>query len=636
MPYPSVPACLNTSENDLTLDLFEPCLNWATQFDRGVGFFTSGWLQYASWGMASFASRGGHARWITSPIIEKKDYEVISGAITTDAIIKHFRAKINEGIDELAQEMEVNTLNALAWMLFDGIIDLKFAIPKAQLDGDFHDKFGIFSDNEGNELSFSGSINDSFKGFANYESIKVFTTWDGTKRYVDDDKRRFERLWNDADENVAVFSADDAIKRKLFRLRVADRPYRKTDNNGDNRWTHQDQAIRVFLDKKNGILEMATGTGKTRTALRIIQSLFDTGRIERAVVTMYGNDLLKQWVKECLSTLSNDIHIFKNFETEKELSSFLLSRRKALLIISRDADLLYNCVSQLEKRLPTKKDAVLFVFDEVHGLGSESFRNKLSGKFSQFEYRLGLSATPDREYDEAGNCFIQAEVGEVIFRFGLEKAIEKGILCEFEYYPIPFALTDEDKRKKRSIIAAFSAKKDAGEYVADEDLFQALAKVNKLSPAKLPLFELFIKKHPEILERCLIFVETRDYGEEVQRILIKYLPTYHTYYGDDDEINLARFAKGELDCLITCKKISEGIDIKTVKNIILFSSDRSKLVTTQRIGRSLRTDPNDPFKRAAVVDFICEPSENSDGESNADEERKGWLLGLSKIRREQK
>lgn len=380
---------------------------------------------------------------------------------------------------------------------------------------------------------------------------------------------------------------------------------------------------------------MATGTGKTRTALRIIQSLFDSGRIERAIVTMYGNDLLKQWVKECLNTLSSDIHIFKNFENEKELTTFLLSRRKALLIISRDADLLFNCVCQLEKRLPNNKESVLFVFDEVHGLGSESFRKKLSGKFSQFGYRLGLSATPEREYDEAGNCFVQTEVGEVIFNFGLEKAIEKGILCEFEYYPISFALTDEDKRKKRSIIAAFSAKKEAGEFVAEEDLFQALAKVNKLSPAKLPLFESFICSHPGILERCLIFVETRDYGEEVQRILIKNLPSFHTYYGDDDEINLAKFAKGELDCLVTCKKISEGIDIKTVKNIILFSSDRSRLVTTQRIGRSLRIDPNDPLKRAAVVDFICEPSENSADELNADEARREWLLELSKIRREQ-
>jgi len=83
---------------------------------------------------------------------------------------------------------------------------------------------------------------------------------------------------------------------------------------------------------------------------------------------------------------------------------------------------------------------------------------------------------------------------------------------------------------------------------------------------------------------------------------------------------------------VTCKKISEGIDIKTVKNIILFSSDRSRLVTTQRIGRSLRIDPANPQKRAAVVDFICENTTST--EPNSDEERRDWLIELSQIRRE--
>jgi len=87
--------------------------------------------------------------------------------------------------------------------------------------------------------------------------------------------------------------------------------------------------------------------------------------------------------------------------------------------------------------------------------------------------------------------------------------------------------------------------------------------------------------------------------------------------------------------LITCKKISEGVDIKSVKNIILFSSDRSKLVTTQRIGRSLRTNPADPEKRANVIDFInINPDIDSDGaEPNADMNRRDWLTRLSEVRR---
>jgi superfamily II DNA or RNA helicase len=87
--------------------------------------------------------------------------------------------------------------------------------------------------------------------------------------------------------------------------------------------------------------------------------------------------------------------------------------------------------------------------------------------------------------------------------------------------------------------------------------------------------------------------------------------------------------------LITCKKISEGIDIKSVNNIILFSSDRGKLVTTQRIGRCLRTNPENINKIATIVDFVCVDTEkdSNEMEHSADMERSEWLTQLSKTRR---
>ena len=102
-------------------------------------------------------------------------------------------------------------------------------------------------------------------------------------------------------------------------------------------------------------------------------------------------------------------------------------------------------------------------------------------------------------------------------------------------------------------------------------------------------------------------------------------------YADDEKINLENFAAGKIDCLLTCKKVSEGIDISSVTNIILFSSDRSRLVTTQRIGRALRLDKNNPEKKATVVDFVIEDSEEND--NNADADRAEWLTELSQTRR---
>lgn len=630
---PTVGMCYNSSEHCLDEELYIPCLEWATKFDRGVGYFTSSWLSHTAKGMASFAQRGGRARWLTSPILDERDYHMIRSNSTDEEILLHFRQAILDQIDTLATEIQENTLNALAWMIFDGIIVLRFAVPTQKLDGDFHDKFGIFSDGEGNRISFNGSINDSAKGFSNYESIKVFRTWDSTASYVENDAQRFERIWNGRDPNLRVFSTDRAIQEKIFRLRTSERPYNQLpDDKTDPRWKHQDEAMSIFLERHNGILEMATGTGKTRTALKIIHRLFDTDTISRVVISMYGNDLLKQWVKECFNDFGVDIQIYQHFESNKDLQRFLLCRKKCILIISRDAGYLSECLMKLETRIPTRRDSILFVFDEVHGFGASSFRCELTGKIAPYKYRLGLSATPEREYDDLGNKFIRNEIGPVIYTFGLEDAIRNGILCEFDYFPLNYSLSDDDKRKKQAIIASFSARRTRGEAVRDEDMYQQLAMVNKLSPSKLPLFHDFIAQHPNILERCLIFVETKEYGTAVQQILIEHCRDYHTYYGEDDEENLHQFARGRLNCLVTCKKISEGIDIKTVKNIILFSSDRSRLVTIQRIGRSLRIDPSNPSKRAGVVDFIVQSDSPED--INADTERRNWLSKLAQVRRE--
>ena len=171
------------------------------------------------------------------------------------------------------------------------------------------------------------------------------------------------------------------------------------------------------------------------------------------------------------------------------------------------------------------------------------------------------------EYDEAGNDFLLNEIGEVIFEFTLQDAIQKGILCEFNYIPLPYVLTEEEKLKKRKIIAAFNAKKESGEPVDEKDMFTQLALVNKTAVNKLEEFESLISQRPELLQKCIIFVQTMEYGAKLQEILVRYSDKYHTYYADDEKINLENFAAGKIDCLLTCKKVSEGIDISSVTNI---------------------------------------------------------------------
>lgn len=628
MDYPKVKVCLDTSEDNLIDELYTPCLKWAERFDRGVGYFTTGWLTYNVAGLSDFASRGGKMRLITSPILSTEDTDAIIGAENQDgSAFLRLEAALLENVEILKQEMEADIINAFSWMLYDGIIDMRFAIPCEKLEeGDFHDKFGIFY--KGNDaLSFSGSINDSKHGFQNYESIKVFKTWVGTQEYVDADTARFEKIWNRKDRNLKMFTIPQAVKNKIFELRSPDRPYSLPA--GSSKWVHQDIAVKTFLEKEHGILAMATGTGKTVTAMKIINKLFDSGEIRRVVITMYGNDLLDQWAIQIRENYKNK-QINYHYASQKMMKDFVMHPDDSILILSRDARNLSKLLDLFDRLPGDYRNDTLFVFDEVHGAGSNTFVENLSGRLSPYRYRLGLSATPEREYDEAGNDFLLNEIGEVIFEFTLQDAIQKGILCEFNYIPLPYVLSDEEKLKKRKIIAAFNAKKESGEPVDEKDMFTQLALVNKTAVNKLEEFESLISQRPELLQKCIIFVQTMEYGAKLQEILVRYSDKYHTYYADDEKINLENFAAGKIDCLLTCKKVSEGIDISSVTNIILFSSDRSRLVTTQRIGRALRLDKNNPEKKATVVDFVIEDSEEND--NNADADRAEWLTELSQTR----
>lgn len=629
MDYPKVKVCLDTSEDNLIDELYTPCLKWAERFDRGVGYFTTGWLTYNVAGLSDFASRGGKMRLITSPILSTEDTDAIIGAENQDgSAFLRLEAALLENVEILKQEMEADIINTFSWMLYDGIIDMRFAIPCEKLEeGDFHDKFGIFY--KGNDaLSFSGSINDSKHGFQNYESIKVFKTWAGTQEYVDADTARFEKIWNRKDRNLKMFTIPQAVKNKIFELRSPDRPYSLPA--GSSKWVHQDIAVKTFLEKEHGILAMATGTGKTVTAMKIINKLFDSGEIRRVVITMYGNDLLDQWAIQIRENYKNK-QINYHYASQKMMKDFVMHPDDSILILSRDARNLSKLLDLFDRLPGDYRNDTLFVFDEVHGAGSNTFVENLSGRLSPYRYRLGLSATPEREYDEAGNDFLLNEIGEVIFEFTLQDAIQKGILCEFNYIPLPYVLSDEEKLKKRKIIAAFNAKKESGEPVDEKDMFTQLALVNKTAVNKLEEFESLISQRPELLQKCIIFVQTMEYGAKLQEILVRYSDKYHIYYADDEKINLENFAAGKIDCLLTCKKVSEGIDISSVTNIILFSSDRSRLVTTQRIGRALRLDKNNPEKKATVVDFVIEDSEEND--NNADADRAEWLTELSQTRR---
>ena len=612
-----------SGHDDIVRDVFHPSLQEAKQYWRAVGYFSSSALEVFGAPLGEFVKKGGAIRLVTSVELSESDLKAIERGMSKRQVCRH---RLETIIEEQFVNGASDGVARLGLLLEMGRLDIQIAVPKIGT-GVYHEKIGIFFDGD-NFVAFSGSSNESRNAFENNrECIDVYTSWRSPKR-ADRKRKHFEEVWDGTDKGVNVYSFPEALKRKLIRV------CKKRGTNGwsgkkeSHKWRHQDEALEKFVAGKRGVLNMATGTGKTWTAIKILKALFHADEIDTVIVCTNGNDLLDQWFSKLLGErkeVGREIRVLRHYGRYKEIPEFTLDPQGAFLLVSREP--IASALQQLDVACCQR---ILLIHDEVHGLGSPGNRTRLEGLSDSIKFRLGLSATPERFYDHKGNEFIENHIGPVLMTFGLPEAIERGILAPFNYYPLRYKLTDIDKARIAAIYRKRKAREMAGNPMRDEDLWMEIARVYKTSKAKLPVFEEFIEDHQELLKRCIIFTETMEYGENVLEIVHRYRPDFHTYYSGEEKSTLQRFSRGQLECLITCHRLSEGIDIQSLNSVILFSSERSRLETIQRIGRCLRTNPDDPDKVANIVDFIREGNEKSD--PNADEERREWLSGLSKIR----
>ena len=609
--------------DDIVADLMRPSLQRANEYWRAVGYFSSSALEAFGAPLGEFVKHGGLIRLVTSVELSRADMEAIERGTTKQEICAR---RLNEIIDEQFADGVGSGTARLGLLLEMGSLEIKIAVPRTGT-GIYHEKIGIFLNGE-IYVAFTGSSNESRNAFeSNRECIDVYTSWDSTVR-ARRKREHFEEIWQGTDRGVEVFSFPDAVKIKLIRVCADHRNTRGKKDQESRMWRHQDESVEIFLAAERGVLNMATGTGKTRTALRILAALFRSRKIDTAIVTTDGNDLLHQWYGELLAIrkdMEYPLRIFRHYSDLKELQRFVLDTKNSVLLVSRP-----TVDSVLRELDHAQAQRSLLVHDEVHRLGSPGNRRRLCGLSDAVRFRLGLSATPEREYDQEGNTFIEAHIGPELMTFDLEEAIERGILTPFNYYPLSFVPTDDDRERIAAVYRKRAARELSGNPMSEVELWIEIARVYKTSPAKLPIFAEFIRDHSRLLKRCIVFSETMEYGAQVLEIVHEYRSDFHTYFSGEDSQTLRRFARGDLECLITCHRLSEGIDIKSLNTVILFSSERARLETVQRIGRCLRTNPESPDKISNIVDFIREGREG-DGPT-ADEERRDWLTALSRVR----
>ena len=627
-----IPFALNTSRNDLVEQFFVPLLKNSIRYDRGVGFFSSRWMKETFIGMSDFARNGGKARWITSPMLDQEDWGAIllGDEAKGNEILK--QSLLNE-IQELTKTMQHDTLIALAWMISDEIIEFKLAKPRNKLNHEFHAKVGIFTDINGNRISFDGSYNDSVTGLHNYESIKVFRSWDTTKDYVEQEENLFENIWNNQDPNIEVYEIPEAVKAQILQLREnTGRPYPMPEwvklklvieNAGETKvpYPHiptsvilrdyQNEAVKNWFDNGNkGILEMATGTGKTITALSVAVKLFDDKKSLITVILCPYIHLAQQWVQEAEKFGYRPILVAESKakwleKVQKLVRDFKANRTEEGSIITTNDSFLSEDFQEI---LMPIWDKVLLIADEMHHCGAPKFLKNLPDKTL---YRLGLSATPIRDYDEEGTDKLFEFFGDIIFKFGLQEAIEQGFLTPYYYHPLPVYMQDDEFDEYIKLTQKlYRMHPGPDSPMSDAALMIAIkrAKVLNNSRSKVDWIRRNIEANNEI-EHTLFYVGEQIF-DEVRSLLgfEKRIPIHeftHRQSLSKRKDLLVQFQEGTIKAFVAMKCLDEGVDIPPTRIAYFLASSSVEREFVQRRGRVLRKSPGKTH--ATIYDLISIP-----------------------------
>jgi hypothetical protein len=306
-----------TGRDDLVQDFFNPCLGASVLYRRAAGYFTSAGLALAARGVASLAIRGGTMRLVVSPYLEPDDVEALQAAVDHPAEV--LRAIAARSLADIEDALVRDRLNALAWLAATGRLEIKLALRvDAQggfARGIFHEKSGIFSDAAGHHVAFSGSSNETAGGLVeNFESIKVFCSWHDAEGCVQEEIDNFEALWSDTTPGLRVIEFSAAGTDLLARFRDLNNPPPGLSIHGVKEpgpspefrpprgfelRPYQIEAIRAWSKAGGkGIFAMATGSGKTLTALALASKVAEKNKPLVLIVVCSFINLCRQWIRE--------------------------------------------------------------------------------------------------------------------------------------------------------------------------------------------------------------------------------------------------------------------------------------------------------------------------------------------------
>ncbi len=671
-----------------------------------LGFFSSSAISVLADGFASFLYNGGRMNLIVNDILTEQDKAAIANG-KLDTPIPFFDISDIENLKNTLSERDVHFFECLAWLIRNNRLEIRIVVPKDGI-GISHTKTGIFSDGV-NKVGFDGSCNFSRSALIdNIESLTAFCDWDGNpaSATIDKIKGEFELVFGGKDENV-VFVPIDKVKTRIvesFKYKelkdLLEDEYRiiqqdivnktlpksvikaldkaknkveieieKTKKQGETiepidfgklRFPYesgpreyQKQAFENWkANNQKGLFAMATGTGKTITSLNCLLEIYKRNGYYKAIILVPTITLVNQWEQECGKFhFSNVIKVYsKNSEWRSRIERLQMVEeyKKAkepsqnFIIISTYASFTRSNVFDILNGFERSK--VLLIADEAHNMGSPTIMKRLGD--IKYLRRIGLSATPERQFDDDTNRklfrFFGAE-NQYTYEYSMEEAIENGVLCRYFYYPHLVRLTDDEFEKYVELslkiskyfnfnTSSFDKKDDVlkGLLLARKRIVHKAA--NKLAVFNQIITERYRKKgnlkyslvyvpegtKPDYFGDSDVFDKTEQISDDsdADRLIDEYteaitkldkfvtVKKFVSGQKDRDKI-LDDFASGKLQVLTSMKCLDEGVDVPRSELAIFCASTGNPRQFIQRRGRILRKHP-DKFM-AEIHDLVVAP-----------------------------
>lgn len=674
------------------IGFFSECLCNSTRFDLMLGFFSSSAIRLLASGFAVFLYNGGKMRMIINNLLTPQDKQTIvagQNSAIPDLIDLTNISSIQKSLSNEGKHF----FECLAWLISNKRIEIKIVQPKDH-NGIAHTKYGLFSD-EKNKVTFEGSCNFTRAALIdNIESFSVSCEWDGEifKSQIASIESDFERAFKEEDNNLSYINAEQVIDRisntfggkdlevlleqeiQLSSIHI--RPYvvsaidaarKKVSEIANNinpkkevphfpyysgPRDYQKQAFENWKENgQKGLFAMATGTGKTITALNCLLEVYKKCNYYKAIILAPTITLVDQWESECLKfRFKNIIKISSKNKWNNEIDGLLLREK-----VSKQSDLSFVIICTYQSYSKRKVFDVLngltartmFIADECHNMGSPEML-KLLPQIKQAR-RIGLSATPHRQFDDEANeaisSFFNATNGYA-FEYSMDEAIANGVLCKYYYYPHAVSLTTEEMNEysklTKKIVKYYNY--DSGTF-KDDPILTALLLARKRiihkAINKVEVFRSIIEQHYADrgnLNYTLVYVpegnEVGDYKgievfdeEEINEDVItqSIIDTYTTVIKDvdkrvtvrkftsnstDRDSILEQFARGDISVLTSMKCLDEGVDIPRAEMAVFCASTGNPRQFVQRRGRILRKHPDKEY--AIIHDLVVIPTINDD------------------------